>query len=446
MSKNFQKKLVWIFFLLLIGIGIFFRFYNLNWGEGYYFHPDERQNIAYPILESKSTFLYDQKNFDIGIFPLVVIKSSCSFIGGFLFHLKDPLEQIIVTSRFFTALFSIITALLIYKISNKYFGQMTGLISLFLMLFFVGNIQYSHFGTVEIWEAFFLSLLFYYSLKITTHPSIRNSLLVGILTALSLATKILTLVAVPAIIFSFFFSTFIKKSKSNRKNKDILRIFLVLVVYALCIITITLLLMPHTLFNFTDAYSSIKFESDVALGRLPVFYTQGFSGTIPYFFQLTNVYPFLINPVFSFFLIPSVVYVFYVGIKKRSYYHILTALFFLVIFLSQGHFFAKWTRYYIPTLPFVALLLSLSISCIYEYLLKRNLLPNLFLGLILSLSFFYGLLFFVLVYLQTPSQITALNWAKTNIPRNSDIITEPFDLGIVPFHTISKETEFLEKS
>src|SRR3990167_10222862 len=45
MSKNFQKKLVWIFFLLLIGIGVFFRFYNLNWGAPFYFHPDER-NLA----------------------------------------------------------------------------------------------------------------------------------------------------------------------------------------------------------------------------------------------------------------------------------------------------------------------------------------------------------------------------------------------------------------
>ncbi len=435
--KQLKHKKIYSFLIyLFFAIGIIFHFYNLNWGDPYYFHPDERQNVAYPILESKSVFLYDQKNFDIGTFPLIVIKLIYPLVGGLLFGLTDPLGQIIVTSRFLTACLSIGAALIIFKIGNDYFKKLTGLISLFIMLFSVANIQYSHFGTVEMWEAFFLTALFYFSLKIANRPTVSFAAAAGIITSVALATKILTLVAIPAVIFSFF-------TKINKKNKRLVFEKIILCLFYLSFVAgITFILMPHAFLNFQNAYPSLKFESDVTLGKLPVFYTQGFTGTIPFVFQFTNVYPFLINPLFTLMLLPSIVYVCYLALKKKSYAYALTALFFLTVLVFQGHFFAKWTRYYIPSIPFAALLLSILIESIYSYLVKKNFFPNIFLGSTLAICFLYGSAFLFYTYVKTPSQIEAARWAASHIPIDSQIIAEPFDLGIGPFHEVSNKIQF----
>lgn len=201
--------------------------------------------------------------------------------------------------------------------------------------------------------------------------------------------------------------------------------------------------MPHAFLSFQNAYPSIKFESDVTLGHLHVFYTQGFNGTTPYLFQLTQVFPFLINPVLTILLLPSFLYVAYLGVRRKSYSHLLVALFFFAVFFFQGHFFAKWTRYYIPTLPFAAVVLSVGISSFYSYLLKRKLFPNLFLASILLISFIYALLFFVYVYVHTSTQIAAANWLKKHNPNIPILISEPYDLGIAPFHTNTNKVEFV---
>lgn len=430
-SKTIFNYFVFIFF----AIGIVFHFYNLNWGSPYYFHPDERQNVAYPIIESNSPLLYDQKNFDIGTFPLIIIKLFYPLVGDLLFGLSDPLAQVIATSRFFTALLSIGAALLIFKIANEYFGKLVGIVSLYFMLFFVGNIQYSHFGTVEMWEAFLLTCLLYFSLKISKNPAIITSLLAGLITALALSTKILTLVAIPAAVLSFF--------PSIRTIKNFKRRFLTLVLFLTTTLLIAFLIMPHAFISFQNAYPSIKFESDVTLGRLPVFYTQGFTGTVPYIFQLTQVYPFLINPLLTFLLLPCLIYSFYLGFREKSYPHILVGIFFFVVFFFQGHFFAKWARYYIPTLPFASLVLSIGICSAYSFLSKKRFFPNLFLGIILLITFLYALIFFVYVYVYRPSQIEASIWMQKNVSKDSKIIAEPFDLGISPFHQASNNITFI---
>ena len=121
MSKNFQKKLVWIFFLLLIGIGVFFRFYNLNWGAPFYFHPDER-NIASSISRLDFPNSMNPEFFAYGSAPVYTayfIGIGSNFISNIFYPLesltKVSFDQALVILRILSALLSAFIIYLIFS-------------------------------------------------------------------------------------------------------------------------------------------------------------------------------------------------------------------------------------------------------------------------------------------------------------------------------------------
>ena len=121
--------------ILLILIGAFLRFYNLNWGSPFYFHPDER-NIASAVTQ---LVFPDQMNphfFAYGSLPIYLIYfagvvfnlfTSCIWAnclphealakGGQL--LTVGFEQAIIISRFYSALFSTLLIPLSFVIARS---------------------------------------------------------------------------------------------------------------------------------------------------------------------------------------------------------------------------------------------------------------------------------------------------------------------------------------
>ena len=62
-----------ILLLLIIVLGAFFRFYNLNWDEGLSFHPDER-NIAASVSRIRFPERLDPEFFAYGSLPIYVYR------------------------------------------------------------------------------------------------------------------------------------------------------------------------------------------------------------------------------------------------------------------------------------------------------------------------------------------------------------------------------------
>ena len=60
------------FLILLTIIGAFLRFYNLNWGAPYYFHPDER-NIASSVTQLHFPDQINPHFFAYGSLPIYAI-------------------------------------------------------------------------------------------------------------------------------------------------------------------------------------------------------------------------------------------------------------------------------------------------------------------------------------------------------------------------------------
>lgn len=418
------------FITVVIACFIFFVFLNLNWGTPFYFHPDER-NIASAVSQLKLPTNLNPHFFAYGSFPIYIV-----YFLGVLTNLLSThsvnftvsFEQAIIIGRFLSALLTSLLVFLTYRFTKGLAGQTAAKLSAIFSATSVAYLQFSHFGTFEIWISFFALLMAYFFYQFTKTKKliyfILGSATFGFLTALKLSSIIL--IAVPIYIVAI---EAIKEKKIANKIKTGLRLLPYLAYFSFVLYFIS---APFNLLDQKAFLSTMQYEGGIAMGSIPVFYTGSFYNTFPILFQYQKLLPFLINPWLTFISIPAILYSSYVFLKKRNISLNLILLSFLALFLSQSFLFAKWTRYIVPSLPFLYILIA-----VFLVKLKGRIPGTLFriiLTLIVGVNIVYAASFIKTVRLSPDTRLQALDFAKKNISPTTKIASEVYDLGIVPFN------------
>ena len=184
---------------------------------------------------------------------------------------------IAISSRFISAFLSILLIPLIYLVGKKLGGKTLGILTSFFCAVSVGFIQFAHFGTVEIWLTFLSLLFFYFSLETTKKITIKIVIASSVILGLLFGTKISSLVLFPLLFFLIL--------KNAQKYKKIVYLFLSFFI----IISVLFLISPFFVLDSNSFRQSMQYESSVALGTLPVFYTGEFFNSLPVVFQLTKI-------------------------------------------------------------------------------------------------------------------------------------------------------------
>lgn len=434
MIKFLIRHKTTILFLFLIIIGSFFRFYNLNWGAPFYFHPDER-NIAI-LLSTFSNFnlaYLTKGTFAYGNFPVVflsIIKPLFSPFFNF-FQMSDLFSQSIILLRIESALFSIGTLLAIFFIAS-FWGRKTGIIALSLAIFSPGLIQQAHFGTFDGLIAFWLLITFFFGMIFLKKRSLRFFYLALFSLSVGASIKINTLIF-GLLIYSIFIFVFKKSFKKNWPL--ILQHFLLGI-----IITISLTLMFSPYYTTVDFRNLLTYERSIVTGSSDIFYTQSFYNTKPILFQFLNIYPFLINPLMVVTFVFSFIYLFFNALKNKNHLYFFLILSFLLIFASSSLLFTKWTRYMIPTLPFIYIMTAIGIISFMNFVKnklakeKKIIVEYLIICLFLLVGFTFAVSYFVTAYVNQDTRVSASLWAKETLPKNAKILSEAYDSGIIAFN------------
>jgi len=101
--KDLLKNTI-VLITVLMCLGAFLRFYNLNWGAPFYFHPDER-NIASSISQLRFPNQMNPNFFAYGSLPIYKIYSAGLIINQFR-NFQLPFNQAIIIGRFFYSIIS----------------------------------------------------------------------------------------------------------------------------------------------------------------------------------------------------------------------------------------------------------------------------------------------------------------------------------------------------
>ncbi len=440
-----EKKLL----LSILLLGVFLRFFNLTWGGQYHFHPDEN-NIAHSIVNISHSRYLDPRFYAYGQFSSYLAYFS-AFTYNSIWHLRPfrtiSFSQAIFFLRFWSALSSSIVVYLIYLIGKNFlsFSYPFSLAPPLMVAVTPGLIQAAHFGTTESLLTFFFTAITYYSLKYLKGGQKKNLILTGILGGLSIGTKIsgtifmiipLTVGAIQPIV-----------SVNNRRNlfSKVKSMGMQIFIVTVTAIVLAILSSPYLILNHRESFRILKYETNIAQGRIPIFYTRQFEHTTPYFFQIKKIFPYALGwplfilGAFGFLLITaSLVKNFLkkgrVKNKLDMGYWVLE-IGFLVYFLYNGQLFAKWTRFMTPTLPFFALFAAYGLKKINHRLSQRAIPPSILYTLysiLLLLSILPGIIFFSSVYAQPDIRLIASQWIYQNIPENSIILSEGGNVVNIP--------------
>ncbi|MEK7450552.1 MAG: glycosyltransferase family 39 protein [Patescibacteria group bacterium] len=433
--KNLLKNKEILIIIILILIGGFLRFYNLNWGAPFYFHPDER-NIASAVSQLNFPLQMNPHFFAYGSFPIYLNYLS-SIMINVIFSLKpiaqSSFDKSIFIGRFYSAFLSLLIIPLIYATGKTLRDKKTGIFSAFMTTFSIGLIQFAHFSTFEIWITFLSLAILYLSLLFLNSGNKKLLLIIGLIFGLLLSTKI----SGGFIFFYILLFVLINNIKNKQKPFYLIRASISdsLMVFLPTII-ILFSTSPFAFLDFGSFMSSLKYESSVALGTLPVFYTGEFFSSVPVVFQFTKIYPFLLNPVLTTVFIFSFFYLLFKGIKTKNPQYLMLNACYLILFLLQSFLFAKWTRYMVPTLPFIYLTISLFMVDLLETRKNTIKIFSKIIFLILSISaIIFTFSYFKTAFINEDTRMSALRFAKQNISSNARILSEVYDLGILPFNS-----------
>lgn len=436
-----------VLLLLIITAGVLF-FTNLAWGDGYLFHPDER-NIASAITNIDLDHAqFNPKFWAYGSLPIYIIY----FIDwglNTLFKLPAlTFEYFLITGRFLSAISAIAVVSLSYLLIKKIttgmqHAQHLAVLTILWLTFAPGMIQFAHFTTFEMFLTLEYLLLIWVSYSIATdpHPSYRKYILAGIITGLSVGTKITSLVVAPVLLFAHIINLY---QSTPRPHWHKYLFNPKLMVLAVSMITATLLTSPFHLLDLHGFIGSMNYESGVARGTLPVFYTQQFIETIPGWYQLTRVFPYIMTiPLTLLSLISLIYFIWQLSLrsfhklklrKKFGHREILLLLLtsFTILYLSfHLSLYVKWTRYMIPLIP-VLVVLSCAFVARLSQLKPLRLITELTVATITIVIIGQGLLFWQ-IYLLPDSRVQAAEWSGHNL-KLDHIASEIYDMGIVPFN------------
>src|SRR3989338_6011586 len=405
----------------LLGLLVLYsRFINLNWDSGWGFHPDEN-NLWGASRRVELFKKLDPEFYAYGGFPV------------YLYSLLGSKAE----ARAVSAAAQTLIVVLLFVLGKKIAGWPGGIFSAAMGAFSAGLIQAGHFLTVESMLGLFGLAILFCLLKYFGGDKGKNIwlALAAIVLGLGVGTKVSFVVfTLPffgrALIFSSRKSAGAPEPRSRalamhaRRACEQASVLLGLFVVAALIFLLT---NPFILTKWNEVESTLEYETKVATGSLPVFYTRQFLETVPGWFQAIYVFPQVTGWLFlPMFFVGVFVVCFQESPGSAGRLLVASMLAALLLFLP---FWAKWTRYAVQVLPILILIAGIGTAWIWE---KGKL--GKVLAVMVIVSFLPQFFSVMNVYSNEDTRIAAAKWAEANISKDAKIFTEAMDLGILPFN------------
>ena len=419
-----------ILFFLLFFLLVSSRFVNLGWGLPFPMHPDER-NMVVAIMQLTCSPLgsldcFNPHFFAYGQFSLYLGFILAPFVS-LIQHIPTSFEHAALSLRILSAVSSVLTVLVLIKtikriisISDKWVY-----IALLFFTFVPAFIQFAHFGTTESILMLCYSLLLYFAVNFLTnmYSLTRFIKYSAIIFGLALGTKVSALAfgSIPAFALLFY-------AIAQKRWNIWAQLLFEGAKFFILTGTIFLITSPYNILDFNEFMGSMRYESAVGFGEYKAFYTRSFEYTIPMIFQFFSIFPYSLGwPIFilftlGFFLLPY-----------NNSLFLFLRLQFLLFFIPNSFFYAKWTRFSSPIFPLMMLIAF--ITFIYSYKLLKQFIPlvvsKIFILIITIIVIIPGIAY-TSIYLYQDVRYKASDWVYAHMENGAYILSETANVIDVP--------------
>ena len=446
MPSMLRSPRIWLWLLLLVGLGC--RFHGLNWDEGAGLHPDERfcstivPRLSWPksfdewFNSSKSPLnpsnLQNEKgerdtHYVYGQLPLMLAKAQ---VGK-----QSDIAKLLPQLRGLSALFDCLTVVFALLIGRRLLGETWGLVAGVLVSLAALNIQQSHFFTTDTFAATFLTLAFWNGARWLDTRKWFDALGLGLWFGCSLACKI------SGLFFAVAWLGFVLVAWRRFGTKHALPLALLSFILAFGTFRTFHPMMfqgatgPFDL-HLDERFLEIKFHAQpepdqkrieflgdfgqqlgITSGEVDVPFNVQWIGRANWLFSLSNLgwwgfgWPLLITGLTGG--------VWALRRPKKVPVLFIAALFVLVSVGVQGAQFSKFTRYFLPLTPMFALLAAF----FWRELLARKPKFRPIAGVALAYSLVWCMAV-TAIYGRPHPRMEASRWVVANIAPGTPILNE----------------------
>jgi hypothetical protein len=88
-----------------------------------------------------------------------------------------------------------------------------------------------------------------------------------------------------------------------------------------------------------------------------------------------------------------------------------------------------------PTVPFIYLMIAFAVSSLFDHLQTKKTIISFLIGSLIFINTIFAFSYFVTAFIREDSRINAYQFALRKIPYESKILSEIYDMGIVPFNS-----------
>lgn len=476
---------------LLVGILLLawmMRTFNLNWDDGYHFHPDERHitmvaeklKWVNPVTNwgvfSSVDSPMNPNFFAYGSLPIYLLALMGWLFGMWVNPLFGQYDSLNLVGRGLSALFDTGTVLMVYLLARKLCSwryretmEVTWVPELAAALYAVCllPIQLSHFYAVDTLLTFLVMAVLYVTVRWMEHPSWSWLPVIGGLIGLAAATKttgLLVLVPVGLGLVAVHLAGIGEQEIERRKKGWGERVgWLVSQGWIVaCTAAVTFLMFePYAIIDFDRFVADHRLQSEMADNAWIFPYTLQYVETTPYVYPLIQILRWGMGwPLGLFgmagFLITGAWWIWMMGTRRWGHSHagkekqfwgwLMVGSFVLIYFGFFGGFAVKFMRYMLPVYPCLVLLGAEGWWKLLAGLGKnrRGLLMS-YWGLGCVLIGLAGLwsAAFLQIYTKPNTRIAASQWMDRQYGPLTELAIEHWDdaLPVPPWHEDFKQTD-----
>lgn len=454
-----HSRLLYAVLLVSLLVGGLMRLTHLNWDQNAHYHPDERWITmvtgSMKLPESVSQFLtprlsplnpyYDsvdhhQRNFAYGTLP-VYLTSTTAWLLSFINPKWNGYDYLPIIGRALSGLLDTGAILLVFLLGRRLWGEAVGALGALFYALTVLSIQHSHFYTTDITLNFFILLAIYCATEIVEKGDARSGLLTGAAAGMALASKfsaapILAIIPIALLLRWFGFS--LRATGKTLPRPSIKQCLVVLVAAGLGFFALNFLFQPYAYLDTQGLISSIKEQNKIIVtGEGEVPYTQQYLHTTPYFYFLNQILRWAMGWTLGLAGLLGWLMLIVQALKRRSPAAILLLAWMIPYFLIVGRFHAKFLRYVLPLLPFLALTASLLLVTIRNRwgasmssdTSTLRYAPSALIGLVIFCTAFWAFAFMHIYSAPHPAN-QASAWINANVPTSARLLKEHWEEGL----------------
>jgi hypothetical protein len=409
------------------------RLFGLNWDDGQWIHPDERQiyfvvgGLDWPhsLAEALSPDSpLNPKFFAYGSLPIYLLKLVAALLAPLWPSLRHD-SNLHLVGRPLAVLFDLGTIFLTYRLARILFPSPSSRQGLkkdaLLSAAFVGlavlHVQLARFYTVDPLLTLLVMLTLNLGADVAQGGGWRRRAALAIALGLTLATKVS---AVPLILVVPVALDVHRRTHQARWSAVILQALSMLGLAAL----VFFLAQPYALIDWRTFVDHTAREAQIARGTLATPYTLQYAGTTPFLYSVWQTALWGLGLPLGLVAWAGLAVALIRWLRRAPWAESLLLVWAGPYFVITGLLYTRYLRYMLPLTPILCILAVRLLAS-----LKQRHLRLAGTWILTGVALIYSLTF-VRIYAKPHSWITASEWIYREMPAGSVLAVEHWDMGL----------------